>query len=257
MRRQALHPFRELPVPASFERFERAGVTIIVHPLPMGQLVEPIDDGPVDVEAAVEAARAEMRDRGHRQLIWWLAPEHAHLAQELEALGLVNEDTPGFEEVENAMILTRPPAGDPVEDVTVELVETFEQFAAGNRLSSEVFGLTPEMVEQYERGLPKRYEEYSRPDDPSRAFTALIDGRVVGTAAAFVGDAGVNLFGGSVIEDARGRGVYRALVRARWDLATERGTPALTMQAGRMSKPIAERLGFELVGQARLYVDAF
>ena len=93
------------------------------------------------------------------------------------------------------------------------------------------------------------------PDDPSRSFTALIDGRVVGTATAFVGDAGVNLFGGSVVEDARGRGVYRALVQARWELANERGTPALTMQAGRMSKPIAERLGFEFVGQARLYVD--
>ena len=255
MRRQALHPFRELPVPPSFERFERAGVTIVVHPLPMAQLVEPLDDGPSDVEAAVEAARAEMRDRGHRQLIWWLAPEHAHLGGELERLGLVNEDTPGFEEVENAMILTQPPTGDPVEGVTVELAESFEQFAAGERLVAAVFGFTPEMVEQLERELPTRYEEYCLPEDPSRSFTALIDGRVVGTATAYVGDAGVNLFGGSVAEDARGRGVYRALVQARWELANERGTPALTMQAGRMSKPIAERLGFEFVGQARLYVD--
>ena len=111
------------------------------------------------------------------------------------------------------------------------------------------------MVEQLERELPTRYEEYCLPEDPSRSFTALIDGRVVGTATAYVGDAGVNLFGGSVAEDARGRGVYRALVQARWELANERGTPALTMQAGRMSKPIAERLGFEFVGQARLYVD--
>jgi len=49
---------------------------------------------------------------------------------------------------------------------------------------------------------------------------------------------------------------FRELPMAtRWELANERGTPALTMQAGRMSKPIAERLGFEFVGQARLYVD--
>ena len=57
----------------------------------------------------------------------------------------------------------------------------------------------------------------------------------------------MNLFGGSVVAEARGRGVYRALTLARWDLAVAQGTPALTIQAGRMSKPIAERLGFQLI----------
>ena len=47
--------------------------------------------------------------------------------------------------------------------MTVELDESFEQFAAGNRLSAAVFGFTPEMVEQLERELPKRYEEYYPP----------------------------------------------------------------------------------------------
>jgi hypothetical protein len=49
--------------------------------------------------------------------------------------------------------------------------------------------------------------------------------------------------------------VYRSLVRARWDYAVERGTPALTVQAGRMSRPILERLGFELITPVRVYVD--
>jgi len=49
--------------------------------------------------------------------------------------------------------------------------------------------------------------------------------------------------------------VYRALTLARWDLAVERGTPALTVQAGRMSLPICERLGFQLVEPVRLFVD--
>ena len=48
----------------------------------------------------------------------------------------------------------------------------------------------------------------------------------------------------------RGRGAYRALVRARWDVAVERGTPALTVSAGAMSRPILERLGFVTVGFA-------
>jgi hypothetical protein len=48
---------------------------------------------------------------------------------------------------------------------------------------------------------------------------------------------------------------YRALLVARWEAAVARGTPALTVQADRMSKPIVERLGFREVGQVRVYID--
>jgi hypothetical protein len=65
----------------------------------------------------------------------------------------------------------------------------------------------------------------------------------------------VNLFVGAVLEEARGQGVYKALVSARWEAAVARGTPALTVQAGRMSRPILARLGFQDLGQAHLYVD--
>jgi predicted GNAT superfamily acetyltransferase len=58
-----------------------------------------------------------------------------------------------------------------------------------------------------------------------------------------------------VAKAARGRGVYRALVRARWDVAVARGTPALVVQAGTMSQPILERLGFRTVCTIRLFVD--
>ena len=67
----------------------------------------------------------------------------------------------------------------------------------------------------------------------------------------------VNLSGGSVRADARGRGVYRALIRARWDDGVARGTPALTVQAGRMSRPVLERLGFETVSEQRCLIDRF
>ena len=58
-------------------------------------------------------------------------------------------------------------------------------------------------------------------------------------------------------EDARGRGAYRALVRARWDAAVERGTPALTVMAGSMSAPILDRLGFATVGEGDGLEDRF
>jgi GNAT superfamily N-acetyltransferase len=78
---------------------------------------------------------------------------------------------------------------------------------------------------------------------------------VIATSYAAFGDAGVNLFGGSVLPEARGRGVYRALVQARWEAAVARGTPALTVQASRMSRPICERLGFVFVAPVRVFVD--
>jgi hypothetical protein len=59
-----------------------------------------------------------------------------------------------------------------------------------------------------------------------------------------------------VLERARGRGAYRALVRARWDDAAERGTPALIVHAGRMSRPILERLGFQAVAEIDVLEDA-
>jgi GNAT superfamily N-acetyltransferase len=93
-------------------------------------------------------------------------------------------------------------------------------------------------------------------DDPrGDAFVALVDGRVVGSAGASYTDAGLYLGGGNVAKAARGRGVYRALVRARWDVAVARGTPALVVQAGQMSRPILERLGFRTVCTIRLFGD--
>ena len=103
--------------------------------------------------------------------------------------------------------------------------------------------------------LRLRYADYRHPDNPGRLFVAELAGEVVGTSFAAFGEAGVNLFGGAVLPEARGRGVYRALVHARWRSAVERGTPALTVQAGRMSMPILERLGFQWIAPVRVYVD--
>ena len=244
-------------MPPGFEKVERGRFLVILHPLPFAQIVEPSDLARDEVGAAVEEARTLVREHGRSLLIWLVGPDHRWLGQRLEGLGLVNADTPGFEATENAMALTERPLGATPRDVEVEAVRSFAEFEASQRLSGEVFGMTKEMLEEMEAGLPKLYEEYMTPGNPLRQFNASIDDRVVGTAAVGLGPAGVNLFGGSVVAEARGRGVYRALTLARWDLAVAQGTPALTIQAGRMSKPIAERLGFQLIDAIRVYVDDF
>jgi hypothetical protein len=111
------------------------------------------------------------------------------------------------------------------------------------------------MREEIESSLPEQYQQYSTAGNTARQFNASVDGTVVGTAAAVIGTSGVNLFGGSVVSWARGKGVYRALTHARWKFAVERGVPALTVQAGRMSRPIVEQLGFTMVAPVLVYVD--
>lgn len=251
VRRLALCPFHELPVPPDVEQVELDGAFISINRWPSAQIVGMHGNGPSEIGATVEAARAVARERGKSIVAWWVPPDQDHVAPALESAGLVNQDTPGFEAIENALALVTPPVADDVAGVDVRLTETWDDFRAAANVGKQVFGMPPVSDEE----LRASYDDYRNPDNPGRGFIALVDGRVVGTSYAAFGDAGVNLFGGSVLPEARGRGVYRALVRARWEAAVDRGTPALTVQAGRMSRPICERLGFGFLAPVRVFVD--
>ena len=79
-------------------------------------------------------------------------------------------------------------------------------------------------------------------------FLAHVDGRPAGTARFVIGSIGVFLIGGATAAWARGRGAYRALVRARWDAAVVRGTPLMVTHADpATSGPILRRLGLRHV----------
>jgi len=251
VRRLALDPFGELPTPREVELVDLDGAILSINPWPAAQIVRPVGGGPADVAATVKAARAAARERGKRVLAWWITGEHAGLSAALEEAGLVNADTPGFEAVENGMALLSPPRRSRANDVQVGVVETWEDFAAVAEVGCAVFEL-PEVPEEE---LRQRYADYVAARDLGATLFAAIDGRIVGGAHAAFGTAGINLFGASVAPEARGRGVYGSLVLARWDLAVERGTPALTVQAGRMSRPLCERMGFAFVEAVHLFVD--
>jgi GNAT superfamily N-acetyltransferase len=62
------------------------------------------------------------------------------------------------------------------------------------------------------------------------------------------------LWGGSTLEEWRGRGIYRALVAARARLAAEYGRQYLETDASDDSRPILERLGFLPVTTTTPYV---
>lgn len=53
----------------------------------------------------------------------------------------------------------------------------------------------------------------------------------------------------------RGRGIYRALVAARQNIARRAGVDGLTVWGGDMSGPILSGLGFQKVGWRQFYLD--
>jgi ribosomal protein S18 acetylase RimI-like enzyme len=256
VRELALFPQRALPTAPGIEPVQIAGVRVAFTPYPNAQTVDPQDLTARAVPAAIEATRALARERGKSILAWMIAAEHESLVPALETEGLVNEDTPGLEAVENAMAIVEPPTGQAGTGVSVKEVETYGDFLASMNVLMDAFAIPRAMRDEAIPTFPDRWREFSGPASPSRGYLASLDGDVVGSAGAQFGSVGGYLFGGSVVEQARGRGVYRALTVARWEAAVARGTPALTILAGRMSLPVCERLGFQLVGRLRTYVDA-
>lgn len=255
VRRQALHPFQELLLPFGWKRVDGEHVTVCFHTYPIAKVVEPTDVREADVDAAVAEARAIARAEGTDRLVWWIEPAYEWLGPELEQRGVRHEEAPGFELVESAMALVEPPSSKSSDGVTVRLVETIDDLAASDHVTVEAFEMGAEAAVEMDGNRAQRFAEYTTEGNPFRQFNASLDDEVVGTAAAVLGNYGINLFAAGVLAKARGQGVYRAMIRARWDLAVERGTPALTVQAGQMSQPVLESSGFSVIAAAKMYVD--
>ena len=79
-----------------------------------------------------------------------------------------------------------------------------------------------------------------------------LDGEPVGTGGITIADGVGRLWSGSVLEQHRGRGVYRALLAARLAYAVAHGcTMGLVKGRVETSGPILRRAGFEVYGQER------
>ncbi len=201
------------------------------------------------VEPDVEWARAESRRRGLPLVEWWVGwSTPPGIAEALLERGLVPDEEP----VLTGMTCSSEPPGAP--RVEVRRLETAEQYLAAVMVDWTVWNI-PDA--ERERRLAT---EAARFDASRSAGTvhhwAAYDGETpVGFGRAVDMTEGVALMGGAVLPSARGRGVYRALVQARWEHAAARGTPLLVVQAGRMSAPILAGLGFESHGEVQLFVD--
>ncbi len=209
------------------------------------------------VEQTVQEVRRMLAEDGKSRAAWMVADAASPdgLAERLKDCGMVAFEEPPFEPRFAAMALVSPPEGGDGE-IEARPPHTFEEFQASNRVGFEVFGISDEDRAAFEAQERKLWELQLQ-GIPLRSFVALVDGEVVGGATVIQGANAGFLSGGYTRSDMRGRGVYRALVQARWDAVGAAGTPALTVSAGRMSRPILERLGFQTVGWIDCLLDDF
>ncbi len=204
-----------------------------------------------EIDDAVDAARSFMRVTGASVASWWLS-EHstpADVEQRLLARGLRAVERDYL--LDGMLLTSEPPAGPP--GVEARIVQSADEFVAATEAQYAAF----ETPTERRRDVAALVDEFEleRQSDVVRLYAAWLDGRLVGAGRAIFSPRGASLAGGSTVPWARGRGVYRALVRARWDDAAARGTPALAVGAGSMSAPILARLGFETTCRFRQIED--
>ena len=203
-----------------------------------------------EIDDAVEAARSFMRVNGISHASWWLSERSTPSDVEARLLEEGLEVVRGDYLIDGLLLTSSPPQ---TPEIEVRPVANLDEHVAAVEAQYEAFS-TPSERRRDAAALADQFER-ERQADAVVLFAAWLDGRIVGCGRAICTPRGVLLVGGSTVPSARGHGVYRALTRARWDLAAARGTPALAVQAGSQSAPILRRLGFEKVCQFRRLQD--
>jgi hypothetical protein len=228
-------------------------------PVPEGSSVTRFDDGRIcviqgSVWAGISAPRFREEELDEvialvhelvpadKRQAWWIGPsaQPTNLFELLVAHGFrPAEDGPEL----RAMALTSAPPGPPP-GIEVRRVATIEDYVASREVQWDAFEIPEDRRELQRAHMRAEFEESIEHGTPL-TFLAMLDGRPAATGTAIPSDRGVFLIAGATATWARGRGLYRALVLARWDYAVERGTPALVTEALiDTSYPILRRLGF-------------
>lgn len=215
---------------------------------PRDATVQRVRVGAGAVLPLLEEVRGLLRERGRQGAEWELGESCTppDLVRRLLDLGLTPiEDDP----VATGMVLRGEPAWEAPPGVVARRVESEEELGIAHGIQNEAFGAPAELD-------PERIEQrFAREGVDGSTFVAWVDGLPAAAGYAAYTDFGLILFGGATLPAARGRGAYRALVAARAAEAADRGAPAVVTQAGQMSRPILERLGFEPVARIDRLLD--
>lgn len=248
-------------VPAGAPRAEAAEYLLVRHPdwterpvqvarthpgRPMEQVVdEVLERALAMVDPAVPASA---------EVAWWVRLDAPDGLEE----ALVDR---GGRLDETVDVLARPlaeagddePSLDPAPDVELRWSDDLSVFADAVRLAAEVFGGAATDRAVLEATFPGEAAKVR--SGSGGAVVAYLDGRPVGSGGLTVAGTDARLWGGVVLPEARGRGVYRAVLAARLAYARQAGAD-LAIVKGRVqtSGPILRRAGFAAFGQERSWL---
>ena len=171
------------------------------------------------------------------------------LPQRLRAAGFVPEDTETIVIARVAEIAAEPRLPDGVSLREVTTRTDFERIAA---LEQAVWG------EEDQRNWLVDMLESERATDPSSITIVVAEAGESVVCAAWIrfegGTEFATFWGGATLREWRRRGIYRATVAYRANLAAGRGFRYLETDASDDSRPILERLGFTAVTTTTPYV---
>jgi hypothetical protein len=248
LREVAEYPNSFGPLGPGAERVETGRYTLCLGPGSTWNTVQRQRFALEELDEVLDEVGAHLRGRGRTQTQWEVGSSApVGLVDALLERGLRPDKDP----YAVALVLTSEPPP-PREGLVARQIESYDEYLAANEVQWEAFGATPTEIAEAKTLLPKLFRE-----SVNLRHAVWLDGELVCTGTSAPTEHGLLLYGGATSEHARGRGAYRALIRARWDDAVALGTPALITQGGKMSRPILERLGFERVGEVHMLLDEF
>jgi GNAT superfamily N-acetyltransferase len=216
----------------------------------------------------IREARAIFAAR-HLPLMWTLDPEvePSDFANHLAKHG-IHPDPHGAESQVMVMPIDATVEGPAIEGLEIrDALVDLETFRMADGAAMEAFKQEiPSPLQGRGSGRGAGPNDYAAMQDRRRLnfraagnrywLLATVRGEPAGTAGmSLFPPAGAILQGGSVRPKFRGRGIYRAMVAARQDIARQAGVDGLAVWGGDMSAPILTGLGFEKVGWRRFYLD--
>lgn len=199
-----------------------------------------------DPERLVESVRAELRGEGVTEAYWTVGPatRPAGLDDALIAAGAGVDATVDIcaRDLSGGVQEAVAPDGERAA-VSVRHVRSREDVAAFQRVNAAAWGYPPPSDGDVDRAFAKLHRGY---------VLGCWRGEPVGVAGCTVVEEVARFWGAAVVPPARGRGVYRAMVRARSEHAVAEGATLALVHAQPGSSTVLQRVGFTVHGQQRV-----
>ena len=229
---------------------------VMMSPSPAQSVTSRVRTTAAELDDTIADVRAALRAFGFRSNVWHVGPSSRPegLAALLRARGFIPAVHPPYEPTMTAMALGAPPPVKPDAAIEARIARSLDEYVAGLEIAFEAFDTSADERADWMAAAPRVWAS----QDGEDRFTHVVylEGQPAGVGFSACGSTGILMGGAGVLPAARGRGVYRALLAARWAEVERLGKEGLVIQAGAMSRPILERCGFQIVCTLQLFEDA-